>query len=86
VPNHHVIKAYKGSGNKASRILNFGTRWRCVVNFTLRPLYLREMSPSIPSGEEARPKTWWRWDCSYPVSWIVRMMEMVMINICLPVC
>jgi hypothetical protein len=30
----HALKAYKGSGCKASLILNVGTKWRGVVNFT----------------------------------------------------
>jgi len=30
------------SGGIAPRVLDFGTRWRWVVSFTPRPLYLRE--------------------------------------------
>jgi hypothetical protein len=37
----HVL----GSGIVAPRILNLGTRWRCVVRFTTRPLYPRGKSP-----------------------------------------
>jgi hypothetical protein len=36
----HAMKAYGESGNVAPLILNLGPRWRSVVNFTLRPLYL----------------------------------------------
>ena len=34
----------KGSRGIASLILNLGTRWRCVVSATSRPLYSREIS------------------------------------------
>jgi hypothetical protein len=36
------MKAYCRSGDTDPRILNLGTRWRWVVSFTLRPLYLQE--------------------------------------------
>jgi hypothetical protein len=36
--------AWRNTG-MAPLILNFGTRWRCVVNFTFRPLYLVELGP-----------------------------------------
>jgi hypothetical protein len=35
------MKVYWGSGGIASRILDLGTRWRRVVSFTPRPLYLQ---------------------------------------------
>jgi len=38
------MKAYKGFGNEAPLILNLDTRLRLVVNFTSRPIYLREKS------------------------------------------
>jgi len=44
---HHAMK-YWGSGGIASHILNRGCRWRWVVSFTLRPLYLRGKSPRHP--------------------------------------
>jgi len=36
----HAMKAYSESGGVAPLIFNLGPRWRSVVNFTLRPLYL----------------------------------------------
>jgi hypothetical protein len=36
-----ATKSYGGSRGIASLILNLGTRWRSMVNFTPRPLYLR---------------------------------------------
>jgi hypothetical protein len=44
VTEHNTIKAYWGSGSIASSILDLGTRWRWVVSFTLRPLYLQGKS------------------------------------------
>jgi hypothetical protein len=35
----HAMKAYRGSRHIVSLILNLGTRWRCVFNFTPRPPY-----------------------------------------------
>jgi hypothetical protein len=45
---HHTMKAYWGSGVTAPRILDLSTRWRRVVGFKLRPLYLQGKSPSYP--------------------------------------
>jgi len=42
-----------GSGGIAPRVLNFGTRWRWVVSFTLRPHYPRR-SPQYPSDRRLR--------------------------------
>jgi hypothetical protein len=39
------MKAYWGNGSIAPRILDLGTRWRRVVSFTPRPLYLQGKSP-----------------------------------------
>jgi hypothetical protein len=39
---HYAMKTYWGSGGIAPRILDVGTRWRCVVSFTPRPLYPME--------------------------------------------
>jgi hypothetical protein len=36
----HAMKAYRESEVLAPLILNIGPRWRTMVNFTLRPLYL----------------------------------------------
>jgi hypothetical protein len=36
-----------------STILDLGTRWRCVVSFTPRPLYPPRKQPSIPIEQEA---------------------------------
>jgi hypothetical protein len=38
----HTTKVYNGSGGKAPLILNFGTRWRLVINNTPLLLYPRE--------------------------------------------
>jgi hypothetical protein len=45
---HYAMKAYWGSGGIASRILDLGTRWRCMVSFTIRPLYFQGRSPWYP--------------------------------------
>jgi len=42
----HVVKAYAGSSGIDPLILNLGTRWRRVSNFTHRPLY----TPGDTSG------------------------------------
>ena len=47
-----VTKAYRGSGGIASLILNFGARWRWVVNVTPRPPYPWGGSP-LPIEEKA---------------------------------
>jgi hypothetical protein len=38
----HAMKTYRGRTGIAPFILNHGTKWRWVVNFTSRPLYLLE--------------------------------------------
>jgi hypothetical protein len=45
---HHAMKTCKGSGGIAPRILDLGTRWRWVANFTSRPLYPQGKSPCYP--------------------------------------
>jgi len=45
------MKAYRGSRFTEQLVLNLGNRWRCVVNFTPRPLYDREGSP-VPTAKE----------------------------------
>jgi hypothetical protein len=43
------MKTYGGGGGCIDpRFLNFGTSWRWVVSFTLRPLYPRGSSPRYP--------------------------------------
>jgi hypothetical protein len=44
---HHSMKRW-WSGGTAPGILNLGTRWRCVVSFTARPLYPGGKSPCYP--------------------------------------
>jgi hypothetical protein len=44
-PRH---KDVLGSGGIVPRILDFGTRWRWVVSFTTRPIYLQGKSPRYP--------------------------------------
>jgi hypothetical protein len=48
----HAVKAYRGTRGIAPLILNLGTRWRWVVNFTPRPLYPRKINP-VRTEEEA---------------------------------
>jgi hypothetical protein len=45
---HHAIQTYEGSKVTSPRIVNVGTRWSWVVNFTPRPLYPRCTSPLYP--------------------------------------
>jgi hypothetical protein len=45
---HHAMEAYWGSGGTAPRILDLDTRWRWVVSFTTRPLYLQGKSTWYP--------------------------------------
>jgi hypothetical protein len=45
---YHPMKAYLGSGGVAPSILDLGTRWRRVVNFTTRQPYLKGKSPWYP--------------------------------------
>lgn len=47
---HHSINMYGGSGGISPRI-EVGTRWRWVVSFTLRPVYLWGIK--CPIGYEA---------------------------------
>jgi hypothetical protein len=42
------MKAYWGSGRVSPRILDLGTRWKAVVSFTPRSLYLQGNSPWYP--------------------------------------
>jgi len=37
-----VYTGHEGNGGLVPLILNFGTRWKCVVNFVLKPLYPRD--------------------------------------------
>jgi hypothetical protein len=39
------MKTYLRNGGIAPHILDLGTRWRLVVTFTPRPLYLQGKSP-----------------------------------------
>jgi hypothetical protein len=41
------MKTYRGIGNIAPDII-LGTRWRIVVSFTPRPLYIRGKNPRYP--------------------------------------
>jgi len=45
LPPFHSVKAYKGSRGIAPLILNFGKKWKSVVNCTLWSLYPRERTP-----------------------------------------
>jgi len=54
---HHTMETYWGSGGIAPRIFHLDTRWRWVVSFTLRPLYLQE-HPRYPSdGRLVKPQS-----------------------------
>jgi hypothetical protein len=48
----HAMRVYRGSRGIAPTILNLGTRWRWVVNFTPRPLYSWERTP-VPIEQKA---------------------------------
>jgi len=50
------MKAYWRSGGTAPRILDFGTRWKRVVGFTLRPLYTQGKSRWYPLDNVARTR------------------------------
>jgi hypothetical protein len=41
----HVMKACRGRRAIAPFVLNLGSIWRPMINFTLRPLYTRERNP-----------------------------------------
>jgi len=41
-----VMKAYGEVGGRASRILNFGTRWRWGVSLKTRPFYPKRGVPA----------------------------------------
>jgi hypothetical protein len=41
-------KAIGGSGGVATLVLKPGTRCRCAISFTLRPLCLAEKGPPVP--------------------------------------
>jgi hypothetical protein len=45
---YHAMKTYWGSGSRAQRSLDLGTRWRWVVSFTPRPLYSQGKRPQCP--------------------------------------
>jgi hypothetical protein len=47
------LKAYWGSGGTALCMLDLGTRWKCVVSFTLRPPYPPGKEPLVPIGKKA---------------------------------
>jgi hypothetical protein len=39
------MEAYSGNGDIAPRILDFGTRWKWVIIFTLQRLYFQVKNP-----------------------------------------
>jgi len=45
----HSKKSHRESISRYKLILNFGTRWKLVVNFKFRPLYSRIKSPLAAS-------------------------------------
>jgi hypothetical protein len=45
---HHTIMLYWGSGGIAPCSLDLGIKWRLVVSFKLRPLYLQGKSLCYP--------------------------------------
>jgi hypothetical protein len=59
---HHAMKAYWGSGHITPCILDLGTIWRWMVNFTPRPFYPQGKSPWYPLDRRLDgPQTqWWR--------------------------
>jgi hypothetical protein len=56
----YAMQAYRGSRGVAPLILNLGSRWRWVVNFTPWPLYPWEITP-VPIELEARWAPWPVW-------------------------
>jgi len=46
--DHHAMNLYWVSGGITPRILDLGTRWRCVFSFTHRPLYPQGKSSGYP--------------------------------------
>jgi hypothetical protein len=48
------MEVYLGSGGVAPLILDLGTTWRWVVNFTPRPLYFQGKSPWYPLDMDPR--------------------------------
>ena len=48
----HAMKAYKGRRDIAPPILNLGTKWEWVDNFTPRPLYPQERT-RVPTEQDA---------------------------------
>jgi hypothetical protein len=44
---HHAMKTL-GNGRIVPRMLNFDARWRWVVSFTFRPLYVRGRTSRLP--------------------------------------
>jgi hypothetical protein len=56
---YHAMKTYWGSGNIATCILNVGTRWRWVVNFTPRLIDPQAKSPPQPVDRRlGGPESW----------------------------
>jgi hypothetical protein len=43
----HAMKTNGGRSGVAPLILNLGTRWKIVANFTLQSLYLQEITTSL---------------------------------------
>jgi len=47
---HQAMKAYRGNGGIAPRLLDLGTKWRWLISFTPRPLYHQGKIPYYPLG------------------------------------
>jgi hypothetical protein len=47
---HHAMKTYWGVEVQIQALFDLGTRWRCVVIFTRRPLYPQGKIPTAPIG------------------------------------
>jgi len=50
----HVNKTCRGNGGISPLVLNFGTKWRYVVNIPARPLEPQEIPP-VPTGWAPEP-------------------------------
>jgi hypothetical protein len=48
----HYFRVNIGNGRRMANIFILDIRKRCMVNFTLRPLYPCEEESQIPSGKE----------------------------------
>jgi hypothetical protein len=51
------LKTYRGSRGIAPLILNFVTKWKCIVSLTIQQLYTRDRNPASLHGKLVDPPT-----------------------------